>query len=212
MATPRQIRAMHLYREIMDEIRIRLAAIDTGTGGYLVTLPPAIVREHCFLQIRMICELIALGCLVAHGDIEATQTKKLQTQWAADKIIGELERLHPDFYPAATKQTLNPHGYDFNPVHPSPCTKSDLLRIYYKCGDILHRGDLKRFLSQNRPTVVNYREIISIAQKLNDLLATHIVFTISVDLMFICVLRARDNNLTAQVAIAERPTPPILLP
>ena len=93
MPTPRQTQALNLYRGIMVEIRVRIAAIDSGTGNYLLTIPPQIVREHCYLQLRMICELIAFGCLVANGEIKEVQQPKLQKQWTADKIMEELERL-----------------------------------------------------------------------------------------------------------------------
>src|ERR1700694_4323679 len=43
-------------------------------------LNPQALYELSFLEFRMICELIALGCLVAHGDIKETKTKKLQSQ------------------------------------------------------------------------------------------------------------------------------------
>jgi hypothetical protein len=63
-------------------------------------LPAAIVREVRFLQLRMLCELIALACLMAHGDIPAVQaSKKLSKEYSADKIIGQLDALHPNFYP-----------------------------------------------------------------------------------------------------------------
>jgi hypothetical protein len=44
------------------------AAINGRTG-----LPAPIVREYSYLQLRVLSELIALGCLTAHGDIRDTQ-------------------------------------------------------------------------------------------------------------------------------------------
>src|ERR1700730_10759516 len=98
MPTQKQLQAAALYGGIMEEIKIRISAIDAGTGG-LLPLSPVIIREHCFLQIRIICELIALGVLVAHGDIEATKTSKLQKAWHAKEIMDALLKLHQDFYP-----------------------------------------------------------------------------------------------------------------
>lgn len=65
-------------------------------------LPNGAIIEFCFLQLRMLCELIALGCLTAHGDLEAGKLKKSHK---ADQIIRRLEVLHPDFYPKAATQT-----------------------------------------------------------------------------------------------------------
>lgn len=56
-----------LYANIMQEIKIRIAAVDAETMNQLPVVPP-LVKEFCYLQFRMICEPIAVGCLVAHGD------------------------------------------------------------------------------------------------------------------------------------------------
>ncbi|MEO8683978.1 MAG: hypothetical protein ABI414_03965, partial [Devosia sp.] len=69
MATQEQLAASVLYANIMAEVKYRTDAIDAGTGGKLPLSAP-LIREFCYLQLRMICELIALGCLVTaivHG-------------------------------------------------------------------------------------------------------------------------------------------------
>jgi hypothetical protein len=96
MATAEQREAMQLYANIMEEIKLRLEGINHATAGQ-TGMPFPLVNEFCFLQLRMLCELIALGCLVAHGDIEATRTRKYRTAYAADDIIKMLEALHSDF-------------------------------------------------------------------------------------------------------------------
>ena len=93
--------AMDAYSVLMHEAKARLLAMDTALEGK-TGLPEVAVREYCFLQLRMLCELIALGCLTAHGDL---QTGKLKDEYKADKIIKRLQQLHPDFYPyAATRK------------------------------------------------------------------------------------------------------------
>lgn len=142
MPTPQQLRSAQLYADILEEIKVRTAAIDAGTGGRLPALPEPIIREHCFLQLRMICELIALGCLVAHGGIDGAELPRLQKQWAADKIIEELEKLNPHFYPQAARLEPDENGNPaVNAFHPPPFSKADLLDTYYKCGNyILKNG------------------------------------------------------------------------
>jgi hypothetical protein len=66
MPTESQIAASHLYANLMEEIKIRTGAIDIGTSGQLPLMAP-LVTEFCFLQLRMICELIALGCKIARN-------------------------------------------------------------------------------------------------------------------------------------------------
>ena len=82
----------------MEEVKLRFSSVDAALNGG-TSLPPLHVREF-FLQLRLLCESIALGCLVAHGEITTTRlTSKLRKEWAADRIINQLEQLHPDFYP-----------------------------------------------------------------------------------------------------------------
>lgn len=202
MPTQKQIEAASLYANIMEEIKIRISAIDAGTSRTL-NLPAQIVKEHCYLQIRMICELIALGCLVAHGDI-TTNSKGIHKQWAADKIMDELEKLHPDFYPIPSLQTGGTRPSGLTPRIPHPLPKDELLKLYGLCGNTLHRGSVKNLLKQKSPVQIHYPDITKLAQKLNDLLAVHLVVMRGAKHMFICVLRNAGDHHKVQIAIAER--------
>jgi hypothetical protein len=156
----------------------------------------------------MVCELIALGCLVAHGDITAHKSKKLHKQWAADKIIEELEALHPEFFPVTVRKTVLPAGvinFQLDAVVPHPLPKAEFLKLYHQCGEVLHRGSMKKILSQKQPIQIYYPDITKLAQKLVDLLIFHTVSLHGGKQMFICVLRnGLDANHRAQVAIGER--------
>ncbi len=204
MPTKKQLQASQLYADLMGEIKIRIAAIDAGTTASLPH-PPAIVREHCFLQIRFICELVALGCLVAHGDIKATQTGRLRKQWAADKIMDELTALHPDFYPVPIKRERTDFGFAVEHTA-SPLPKTELIKLYGKCGGVLHRGSLKTLLSQKAPIQIHYPDITAIAQKFVDLLSSHLVMMQGGEMIFLCTLRNINDNGKVQVAIAETKT------
>src|ERR1700731_861855 len=107
-----QIAAQSLYANVLGEVNFRVAAINQCTLGQSGLAPP-FVKDFCYLQIRMICELVAIGCLVAHGDIKQTGSKNLQEQWSAAKIMDALDKLHPHFYPRPVKQTptTEPKGF-----------------------------------------------------------------------------------------------------
>src|SRR5205823_2168695 len=127
-----------------EEAKLRLNSIDMALGGVSI-LPHQLVREFCFLQLRMLCELIALGCLTAHGDIEATT--KLRNEWSADKIIDRLDSLHPQFYPLPVQQTLLEvpiRHWHLDPVSNGSITKAELLTLNGKSGNTLHRGSMKK--------------------------------------------------------------------
>jgi hypothetical protein len=59
----RQQQALNDYTGLMREIRTRLLIIESALNRK-TGLPPVFVQEFCYLQLRMVCELIALGCLI----------------------------------------------------------------------------------------------------------------------------------------------------
>jgi hypothetical protein len=107
MPAKAQIDAQRLYANLLEEIKLRIDAINHCTLG-LSGLASPFIKDFCYLQIRMTCELVGLGCLVAHGDIIQISTESMQRVWAADKIMTTFENLHPHFYPEAVKQPKLP--------------------------------------------------------------------------------------------------------
>jgi hypothetical protein len=73
-----------------------------------------------------------------------------------------LQRLHPDFYPIAATQTdkgpmLYKDGF---------LTKEGLMKLYWKCGDVLHRGSFKalpssRYLDADIEEIATWKRKIS---------------------------------------------------
>jgi hypothetical protein len=204
MATKKQQESIYLYAGLMEEAKIRIACIDGALSGRIAALPGPVIREFCYLQFRMLCELIALGCLTAHGDIQATQTKKLRKEWSPERIIAQLEALHPHFYPQPARSTFLPSGYrQFLPLHSGFLTKGELLALNGKCGDVLHRGGLKKFLSPRTPVQTNFPDVAEWRRKIGMLLDLHIIFLIDGKTRFICMLRNESDNNRVQVAILE---------
>ena len=204
MPTKEQIQAQTLYANILAEVNFRVAAINhctTNSSG----LAPPFVKDFCYLQIRMLCELTALGCLVAHGDIKQTKASALQKAWSADKIMATLEELHPHFFPLAIKQTKTEKGFHLEAIDPKPLTKDELLDLYHRCGEQLHRGNLRKLLKGQFPTQIDYPEITGKAQKIINLLSNHLIVMHTGEQLFLAMLQNKDDNLKPQVAITETP-------
>lgn len=207
MAAHKVEKRNQLYANLMDEVKVRIDCISTicnGRGNF----PSVIVREFSYLQLRMLCELIALSCLVAHGDISSLQAHQVGKSYSADEIIDRLTKLRPHFYPIPGKQIWSGPGQPvgFDVIDPSPLPKEELLSLYGKTHRYLHRGSLKKMLSMDVPIDmrVDIPEIIKYAQKINDLLSHHVI-AVSERHVILCVLRNMDNNNKVQVATAERP-------
>ena len=57
-----------IYANFMEEIVTRIDVIAEAISGQ-IKLPVMLLPELCYLQLRMICECVALSCLIAHVDI-----------------------------------------------------------------------------------------------------------------------------------------------
>lgn len=95
-------------------------------------LPQQPACELGYLQLRMICETIALGCLAVHGEVPGARTAKIRSAHEADKILNSLEGLHPNFYPQPGTRSTHPDGGNvFTPTTAEYMTKPELVRLYW---------------------------------------------------------------------------------
>ena len=113
-----------------------------------VYIPGGMAIEFLYLQLRMICESIALACLIAHHDIRETKSKKLFNNWSARQIIDQMERIHKDFYPRPVEQILDTDGkvIGVSSIINGYLTKDRFLSLYDECNAKLHLGSLKNNL------------------------------------------------------------------
>jgi hypothetical protein len=120
-----------LYANLMEEIKRRTEVVRHVLGS-ASPLPAMASFELCYVQLRKICEVFALACLAAHGDIPGVRTKLMQKQYNADQIIKQLSRLHPQFYPRPSEQQLDPvtqRPVAVVPIKGDFLTKDDLLNL-----------------------------------------------------------------------------------
>jgi hypothetical protein len=136
------------YCDLMEEIKIRHALVRDAVGRakrVVFLLSPFIIGEVCFLQLRMICELIALGCLLIHGDVPATRTNRMKKAYRADWIISVLGEIHTSFYPQPGEQIHDQNGkvIEVISITTAYLTRNELVKLYTLCHSKLHRGSLK---------------------------------------------------------------------
>lgn len=199
---------MNLYCAMMEEIKVRIQFIELVVSGKLF-IQSRLVRESSYLQLRLICEMIALACLVAHGDIKPTKEKRFAKEWDAGKIIAGLADLHRDFCPRpVTHERLGPKATQLTPLTSGFLTKEDILSLYGRSGDFLHRGSLKKLLKKNATIEAAYSDIWDWLRKIGTLLSFHQVRLADGNTFFLCALAAEDAGGRCQVAIAEAPVPP----
>jgi hypothetical protein len=179
MAKPSYPKTNHerakLYLHAMVEVKERMNVI----GGVLtLQLEPLFIQELCYLQLRYICELIAIGCLAAQGDYE-TQ-KAFKESHRPGEIFKALRKLYPDCFPQAAeriitdKGTHHHHHLDFG-HKPGAYTEADVTKLWAKAGDCLHRGSLTKYLRTTFGKPPTLDSIQTHIKGLTQLLNTHII-------------------------------------
>lgn len=184
-----------LYCGLMEEIKQRVVVIGDIIRSE-IRLPQIVAYEVCYLQLRMICELIALACLAAHGDLLKTSSRSLFKEYNADRIMKQLQRLHPSFFPQPGRQIRNPITGKVESVENIAAgflTKDDLLTLYGKCGNILHRGNLDRILHDSIESL-DFADIRLHIDRIVTLLNHHQIQLIYEDQMFWVIMHAKEDG------------------
>jgi len=193
------------YANILDEVRTRILGMNTIVAG-TVLLPQWLTAELCYLQLRMLCELVALACLMAHGDIEGAKGKKFQKEYAADDILKRLEQLHPDFYPHPITCTFPPGGVHIERVESDYLTKNELISLYHECGGHLHRGSMASIFHPEKPKQPpTIERALFWGMKFSNLLSQHHIASLTNKTHYLSFLSHHQANGAAFVVIAKSP-------
>jgi len=135
-----------LYATLMGEIKTRVQSIYVSLSRIKAdrNAPTAFTDvESCVLQIRFICELVALGALLAHEGLGLN--KRLRKDWNAEAIFDALSKVNPHCFPHPVKAERDATGR-LNIGSPPGLflNRQGLQKIYSECGRLLHRGSLKQ--------------------------------------------------------------------
>jgi hypothetical protein len=168
--------AMNSYCTLLAEIKLRHEAIQRILEGK-VLMRAKIAEESCYLQLRMMCELIAMGCLILHESLKPKNA--LFKTYKASWIMKELEKIHPKFYPQplTSKDGVGDDGTPkMEPKEGGYLTMTELSQLWKKySGDMLHRGSTRNILEKERP--LKFEEISGWNRKILELLNRHIVMS-----------------------------------
>ncbi len=165
------------YSHLMEEVKRRIEIIQAASNPSF-PLPPIARHELCYIQLRKICELIALACVVAHGDLKAVKSNMMQDEWHPSKILKRLERLHRDFYPTPVHEEFDgsQRGMSFKTADIATgfLTKSALIELHGKSGAFLHRGSVRSVLNGVEPKI-DFSSIPVWTNQIITLLNAHII-------------------------------------
>jgi hypothetical protein len=132
------------YCNLMDEVKRRTLVMN-AFGNRMTTTPFGATNIECvYLQLRKILELIALGSLVANKVAFSKVYSEFSKYWNAQYLLRDIERINPEFYP---KPIIEKPGTkpgvksDLELKVTGFLTKEDFLKLYEKCGKIMHAGN-----------------------------------------------------------------------
>ncbi len=161
------------YCDQMEEIKLRISAVDFLIGGSTVALYQRITIESVYLQFRKILELIAMASLVANKESMERIHNGIEKFWNADLILKDLGKINPDFYPKPVFE--KPHAdsrvkHELVEGQSDYLTREEFVRLYKICGKVMH-ADNPLGRKANYSTLQS--QMPSWKQKLVNLLSNH---------------------------------------
>jgi hypothetical protein len=135
---------LNKYCSCMEEIKRRTQAVESILQNHFTTSYPATNIEFMCLQIRKILELIALGSLVANKEEYAKQHLKFAKHWRAKRILDDIEKINPKYYPAPGKQVIDPNTKkvkELIPIKDGFLTRTEFPDVYDRCSKAIHAAN-----------------------------------------------------------------------
>jgi hypothetical protein len=190
-----------LYASFMSEAKIRLVAVHRIIQSLRPSANPPyeafVDAESAILQLRFLCELVALASLAAHSGVGLNSS--LLKGYHAGNIFRDLTRLNVHCFP----KSVNP--FAIGPelrltVRQNSLDKSGLESIYNGCGDLLHRGGLKKALGGQ---VRNYdmSTVNRWAKQINDLLQYHTIAILDHGYILAITMNSKNDGAVEVVAM-----------
>ena len=133
------------YCALKEAIKRRTNVITAFGSGGAAALYRATAIESVYLQFRKILELVALGSLVANKNEFSKVYGDFSEWWNAHHLLRDHGRVNPDFYPRPSVEfDGNQAGaaVNFPDKKDGFLTKLEFLKLYEKCGAIMHAGNL----------------------------------------------------------------------
>lgn len=128
------------YCNCMEEVKLRIAMVLAVLEGKQTIGREDFDAELVCVHLRKSLELIAFASLTANKEQYATVYKDFESHWNAKRLLANLEKLHPPFYPRPVQLT----GQDekgvkhLADVTDGYLTRGEFIFLYQKCSEVLH--------------------------------------------------------------------------
>lgn len=172
------------YCGLMEEVKIRhltiLRVLAHGHQDPLARPPESPLSiatpyhhdEVAWLNLRKICEIIGIGCLLAYSDVDGMRS--MQKEYKPSIIMKKLLGINPGFFPIPILQQRGPKGevLGFSIKTSGFANKDDIIRIWNLSGEHMHRGCLKSLVQFDKQAT-SQTEIIKHLNSIVELLENH---------------------------------------
>jgi len=129
------------YVAVMNEIKRRRRVVHALHSKEANLLYGATQIESMILQIRMILELVMLSTLAANRPLFEQQKQKFEKHWHPAKIMCDVAKLNPSFYPVPIQELPSSHpgvARDLLEIKSGFLKADQLVALHGRCGDLLH--------------------------------------------------------------------------
>jgi hypothetical protein len=171
-----------LYGAVMVEVKERMVILESILRNR-VDIADFAKAELAAVQVRKNCELIAMGCVIAHGDVP--EASPLLKEWNLNELLKRIGKLNPLFYPRPFKPTVSPDQvYHIEWVTSGYLERHELLEAWGRCCDFLHSVSVR---AKIREQVQDFAPIaFDWATKTVILLQNHAIFGQDGTIRFMC--------------------------
>lgn len=167
---------LNFYCSCLQEVQLRLQLVRSVLDGTFSAKSELLDIEIVYLHLRKILEQLAFASICANKDKYSETYSNFSTHWNADRMLRDLEKINPDFYPTplvlsaiTPLQGVNRH-FHFEFLSTGFLTKAEFVDLYNQCGALLHAENPFAIGKRSLPTHVSMTGHVS---KIQNLLTFH---------------------------------------
>ena len=184
-----------LYCNLMADVRGRLDVL-RDVIAKTVALPNDLARlEFSALLLRKSMEQVAIGSLISNRDAYCAAFDEFQRVYHARKILRDIERVNPHFYPMPVVQEGKPEPgrpMHYRLVDDGFLTRDEFVKAYDKCAALLHAANPHG----STPSYAYFdRQIPLWADKLTRLLDLHVLRLVGAEIGYLIHMQESDGRV-----------------
>jgi hypothetical protein len=180
-----------IYITFMEEVKVQHNAladtlesiVDEAEGQQMLE------AEFAYLQVRRICELLALAVIAAHNRLPEARSRSFLHEYNASLVFKRLADLNPlGFSRPFVGERTEDGRIHLTPIAEPAFNSKRLSEVYNRCGDMLHVGKLA-MLIHGPYKVYDIAELRQWCFGLAELLSQHVIYLPSFDEVLIATLK-----------------------